>query len=198
MRALIPRPAASAAVARLISSLAAGQGGLLAVTGPPGSGRTALAEEAVTLAARHGFPVRRKPAPSDGTATLVVLDGPAVPDRALVERLASDRTAVLVTADRSLGLDPEVRLGGFPEPALAGWLDLPPDAVHAVWPASGGLPGPARALADGLPLDRVAGRVDRGQDTADGVADHDRCLGAGSRVEPVGHRGGVERRQSGR
>ncbi|MEV6850542.1 hypothetical protein [Actinoplanes sp. NPDC051411] len=67
----------------------------------------------------------------------MVLDGPAAPDRALVQRLASDQTAVLVSAAASLGLDPEVRLGGFAQPQPAALLARP--CMRSGW--RGGLAG---------------------------------------------------------
>ncbi|MDG4825190.1 ATP-binding protein [Asanoa sp. WMMD1127] len=69
----------------------------------------------------------------------------------LTSRLATGTTAVLVTSGRPLGTAPELHLGGLPEADLRRLLaDLPPAAVHAVWLATGGQPGPALGLAAAL------------------------------------------------
>lgn len=67
----------------------------------------------------------------------------------LAPRLGSGATALLVTSVDPLGLAPELRLRGLTEPELASLTpDLPPEAVHAVWLASSGLPAVALGLAD--------------------------------------------------
>ncbi|MDR7276461.1 hypothetical protein [Catenuloplanes atrovinosus] len=143
------------AIARLAGALAAGRGGVLAVVGPRGSGRTTVAEAAIALATARGLPVRPEP----GRPALIVIDDPVPPDPAEVRRLAAAGNAVLVTSAEPLGLDPELRLGGLTAPELAALLGLAPDAVHAIWLASGGLPGPALALAEGLPPGAGAAEV---------------------------------------
>ena len=50
-------------VGRLLERAAGGAGGLLAITGPPGSGKTALAEAAAAAAASRGFEVLRASPP---------------------------------------------------------------------------------------------------------------------------------------
>ncbi|EXG82796.1 AAA family ATPase [Cryptosporangium arvum] len=146
------------AVARLLDGATAGVGGHLVVTGPAGAGKTALADAAAALAAARGLPVTRTPTDRPGSPRLVVLDG-ADPLPDLVARLSADGAAVLITAAAPLGLPPEVHLGGLSEPDLAPLLPgLSPDAAHAVWLVSGGLPGPALDFAaglDGTDLDAV-------------------------------------------
>jgi tetratricopeptide (TPR) repeat protein len=66
-------------------------------------------------------------------------------------RCASARVAVIATAERPLGLRPELRLSGLSEADLAtaiGGLDS--ELNHALWLASQGLPGVARQLAGDL------------------------------------------------
>jgi DNA replication protein DnaC len=46
-------------VGRLLDRAAGGAGGLLAITGAPGSGKTALAEAAAAEAAHRGFEILR-------------------------------------------------------------------------------------------------------------------------------------------
>jgi AAA ATPase-like protein len=69
----------------------------------------------------------------------------------LASRLGSGATVLIATAENPLGLTPELRLRGLTEPELADLTaDLPAEAVHAVWLASGGLPGAAIGLAGEL------------------------------------------------
>jgi tetratricopeptide (TPR) repeat protein len=69
----------------------------------------------------------------------------------LASRLGSGATALLATARSPLGVEPELRLGGLTEPELASLTNgLPAETVHAVWLASGGLPGAALGLAGEL------------------------------------------------
>ncbi|MET8140896.1 ATP-binding protein [Sphaerisporangium sp. NPDC005288] len=221
---LIGRRGELAAVERLLDRAAAGTGGHLVVSGPPGSGKTALAGAAARLARARGIPVIRAAAtgpasappfwtrllddlgthdapgsgdgpdgdgpdgggpdgggtsPGDGlaeldqVARLIARGGPRLvlvedadrdgaPSMALLNllaaRLGAGATALVVTARDPLGLTPELRLGGLAEPELAELVaDLPAEAVHAVWLASGGLPGPALALAAGLAGSPAAG-----------------------------------------
>lgn len=235
---LIGRGSELAAVGRLLDAAAAGTGGHLIVTGPPGAGKTALAEAAALLARERELPLlhlvdppqelgaaiwnrlhefraavpgdasmyaesvaervpghpgesaARRPsgragetageragdtaegmvervsaAIADGTPRLLIIDGV---DRAgaqgaeflrlLVPRLSLGATALLATAAQPLGLPPEVRLGGLAEPELAELLpDLPAESVHAVWLATGGLPGPALTYAGELAGREAAG-----------------------------------------
>ena len=79
----------------------------------------------------------------------------------LASRLGSGRTALVVTARDGVGFGQQVRLGSLSEPELAVLMpDLPDEAVHAVWLASGGWPGAALGLAGELaglePLPRSA------------------------------------------
>jgi hypothetical protein len=192
---LIGRRGALAAVEQLLDRAAAGTGGHLIVTGPPGAGKTALTHAAAELAHARGIPVVHAagrgddsglliwdrllgdlgaggPPLGDGSRDLervvraVVRGGPRLlllddVDRAgtaaveflalLVSRLGAGATVMLATAEDPLGLTPEIRLGGLTEPELAMLTaDLPTEAVHAVWLASGGLPGAAIALAGEL------------------------------------------------
>src|SRR5215831_13580448 len=57
--ALVGRRREMAEVGRLLECAATGQGGVLAITGPPGSGRTELVAAAAGEAARRGFEVLR-------------------------------------------------------------------------------------------------------------------------------------------
>ena len=79
----------------------------------------------------------------------------------LASRLGSGRTALVVTARDGVGFGQQVRLGSLSEPELAVLMpDLPDEAVHAVWLASGGWPGAALGLVGELaglePLPRSA------------------------------------------
>src|SRR5690348_403231 len=58
-------------VGRLLERAAGGAGGLLAITGPPGSGKTALAEAAAAEAANRGFEVLRADPPEGQPGRLV-------------------------------------------------------------------------------------------------------------------------------
>jgi hypothetical protein len=79
-----------------------------------------------------------------GAASLQVL-------QTVAARAATAGTAVVVTSVLPLGVGTELRLGGLSEDELAAVLpDLAPQARHAVWLASGGLPGVARSLAADL------------------------------------------------
>ena len=92
---------------------------------------------------------------ASGSERLIVVDdidraGPAAIELLSVigSRLASGPTAVVATTGVPLGLAPELRLAGLTEAELAELLGGLPDGIgQAVWLASGGLPGPARALA---------------------------------------------------
>ncbi|MEU4404476.1 ATP-binding protein [Streptosporangium sp. NPDC023963] len=168
--ALIGRQRELAAVARLLDRAAAGDSGRLVVTGPPGSGKSALIDAAVDLARERKIPVFRATAPTvswlrspdrlaqatDGPRLLLIddiddVDTFAVDLPASLDRLVSGATILVATAVEPTGLKPEMRLRGLTEPELA---ELSPglsaDAVHAVWLASGGLPGAALGLADEL------------------------------------------------
>ncbi|MFG1923000.1 hypothetical protein [Cryptosporangium sp. NPDC048952] len=120
-------------------------GGHLVLTGPAGAGKTALAEEAVVMAAARGLSVART---AGAEASLLVLDDFDPADAGALASLASGGRAVLVTAAVPLGVPPELHLGGLAEPDLAVLLPtLSAAAVHAVWLATGGVPGPALDLA---------------------------------------------------
>ncbi|WP_165969762.1 ATP-binding protein [Nonomuraea terrae] len=175
---LIARRRELAAVERLLDRVAAGSGGHLVVTGPAGAGKTALLDAAAELARARAIPVSRMDA--DDLSRLTAQDGPSVSrtdpdgrsiapegprlmliddvDRAgpqAAERLAGLTSApgsgLLAAGSDPLGLTPELSLRGLTEGELAELVpDLPAGAVHAVWLASGGLPGAALTLADEL------------------------------------------------
>jgi len=181
----------------LLERAAAGSGGLLVVTGAPGSGKTALAEAAVGEARRGGFHVVRggaarglpgrlvwaqllrdvgaadelaerilgdpRPLVLDSAARALISEQPRLIvvddlDRGgsdavevlsvLAGRLGAAPAAVIATATAAVGVGDEVRLGGLGEDDLAAVVgELRPEARHALWVASGGLPGAARTLA---------------------------------------------------
>jgi hypothetical protein len=189
-----------AEVGRLLDGAADGRGGVLAITGPPGSGRTELAAAAARAGARRGFEVLRTAAvsgqpgglawaqllrdagaPDDlasrvlgdagpleldsvarvlgsGNRRLLVIDdidhGGAAAVRVLqvvAARASATSMAVVVTSVLPPGVGTELRLGGLSEDELTAVLPgLAPQARHAVWLASGGLPGVARSLAADL------------------------------------------------
>ena len=189
-----------AEIRRLLDRAVDGRGGVLAVSGPPGSGRTELAVAAAREAASRGFEVvrtaaiRGQPGPlawarllvdagvPDDLASRVLGDpGPQALDsiarllgsgnrRLLViddidhggaaalqvlqmvaARAAVTSTVVVVTSVQPVGVGTELRLGGLSEDELATMLPgLAPQARHAVWLASGGLPGVAQSLAADL------------------------------------------------
>ncbi|MFG1604814.1 AAA family ATPase [Actinoplanes sp. NPDC049265] len=159
---LIGRARELAAVRRLLDRAAAGTGGQLVVSGPPGSGRTALADAAAAEARARGLDVVRAAgdavgATVDGHADsgrprLVVLDDldRAGPD-AVAElhrrapRLPSGATAILATVGGSAG---DLRLAPLTRTEVAALVPgLSPDAAYAVWLASAGRPGTALDLA---------------------------------------------------
>ena len=92
---------------------------------------------------------------ASGTERLIVVDdidraGPAAIELLSVisSRLASGSTAVVATTGVPLGLALEMQLDGLTEHELAEFLGSAPEGSgQALWLASGGLPGPARALA---------------------------------------------------
>jgi len=211
--ALVGRRREMAEAGRLLEAAAGGRGGVLAITGPPGSGRTELAAAVAAEAAERGFvvlrtaAVRREPSrlvwarllrdaapddmagraldeagPSDldavaralttGGRRLLVIDdldhgepGALRVLSAVAARAAASTTAVVVTSVLPPGIGIELRLGGLSETELAAVLPgVPARACHALWLASGGLPGVAQSLAaelvanggDGDPLVHLA------------------------------------------
>jgi AAA ATPase-like protein len=146
-------------VERVLTRALAGSGGVLVVLGPRGAGKTALADAAVAAAGARGVPVTRTPSSGHGPR-LIVLDEVALPAAAELDRLVDDGAAVLITATSAdvvqrAELSPEVRdrstdlyLAALDESDLVRLLPgLPGDVVHAIWLATGGLPGPALELA---------------------------------------------------
>jgi tetratricopeptide (TPR) repeat protein len=93
-----------------------------------------------------------------GSPRLIAVDdidrgGPAAVDvlSFVAARCAAAATAVIVTAAAPLGLGQELRLGGLSEEELVAALGgLDPEAGHALWVASRGLPGVAQPLAKEL------------------------------------------------
>ncbi|MFE0629187.1 AAA family ATPase [Streptomyces sp. NPDC058864] len=162
---LIGREQELSALEALLDRLRAGGGERLVVTGPPGVGKTALLAAAAELAARRGIRV-------ESTGDRAPSRAPAAPHRPdePVLLLADADEADAVTGDDGPASDPppgprtllvaardftgdgtELRLGGLSGTEFAGLVPgLPPEAVHALWLVSGGLPGPALSLADRL------------------------------------------------
>jgi len=180
-RGLVGRQRELAAVARLLDRGRDGHGGQLLITGPPGSGRTALLHAAAGLAGDRGIPVTWL-APDAAALAMTVGDGPRLLlvddlDRAgshaaeLLARTPSAGTTLLATARGPVAPAAELPLRALTEAELAHVLpELSADAVHGLWLVSSGLPGHARALADELT-------------GADGVAVLMLALNAESKVE---------------
>lgn len=130
-------------------------GGCLVVVGPPGAGKTALIDAAAQSAGARGVPVSREDLErlADGGPRLLLVDDVDRAGPRAVEFLARfaakpGATVLLASAERPLGVTPEVRLGGLSEPELAELVPyLPAEVVHVVWLASGGLPGVALGFA---------------------------------------------------
>jgi len=156
-----------ALVDRLLDRAEAGTGGLLVVSGAPGAGVTTFLDAAAERARHRGLAVVREPnahpfedldpvAPGitrSGPALIVMDDlgdtGPRDLRQRLAARAASGPTAILVRAP--LGHGSDLHLGGLSEADLGVLLgQLPEGTVHAIWLASGGLPGPALGLAADL------------------------------------------------
>jgi hypothetical protein len=194
----------------LLERAARGSGGVLAIVGPAGAGKTALADEAAANAREQGFevlraaPARTQPGrlvwaqllrdtgASDADATGLLTDpGPMELDSAakqltsgvrrlivvddvdhggqqavellstIAGRVVAGSTAVIVTSTTPIGVGRDLTLRGLTEDELAAVI---PDATHALWVASRGLPGVARALAaelseDGDPIVQLALRA---------------------------------------
>ncbi|MFI7610146.1 AAA family ATPase [Nonomuraea terrae] len=90
----------------------------------------------------------------DGPRLMLIDDvdraGPQAAER-LADLTSAAGAGLLAAGSDPLGLTPELRLRGLTEGQLAELVpDLPAGAVHAVWLASGGLPGAALTLADEL------------------------------------------------
>ena len=197
---LVGRVQEMAQVRLLLEGAAGGAGGVVVVTGPSGSGKSALVEAAVEEALRRGFCVARaaagsglpgrfvwaqllrdadgagalaesllnnpRPLDLDAAARALTSDGPRLVvvedlDRSgpeaveflsvLASRAGAASAAVIVTAAAPVGVGHELRLGGVSEEDLAAVVgEVPPEARHALWVVSGGLPGLARSLADKL------------------------------------------------
>src|SRR5487761_1686770 len=169
---LVGRDREMAAVRLLLERAAAGTGGVLVIHGPPGAGRTPLADAAAAEGRRRGFAVARVAAGPAGPARMVgaqlaaealvsavrrllVIDdldrgGPGAVGvlPVLTARAAGSSTAVVVTASEALGTGQEVRLGPLDEHDLGAVVgEARPEVRRALWLASGGLPGPAVSLA---------------------------------------------------
>ncbi|MEU4091662.1 AAA family ATPase [Streptomyces sp. NPDC026673] len=171
---LIGRDRELYALGVLLDRLRAGVGERVVVTGPPGAGKSALLAAAAGLAAERGIrvehiggrapsvPPARPHAPGD--PVLLLSDagtaegpGPEDPGPGHPGSEAPDAgeppgpRALLVAAREHTGDGTEVRLGGLSGAEFAALVPgLPPDAVHALWLASGGLPGPALSLSERL------------------------------------------------
>jgi hypothetical protein len=186
---------------RLLDRAAGGAGGLLAFTGAPGSGRTALAEAAADEARRRGFEVllgsppagqpgllvwaqllrdagapdelaarllgtQAGPLDLDSAARYLASAGPRLivvddmdrggPEAAgmlsvVAARCAACGTAVIATSATPLGLPGELPLAGLSQADLVQAVGGPGEEQgRALWVASRGLPGVARALAQEL------------------------------------------------
>ena len=146
---MIGRRRELAAVERLLRQGAAGVGGHLVVTGPPGAGKSAFTQASAALARTRGIPVHWVAGPTSGEELLDLAGPPpgdARPDldrdargprlvvvddldRAgtdaveslafLVPRLGAGPAMVVATAAEPLGMGPELRLGGLAESDLA-------------------------------------------------------------------------------
>jgi hypothetical protein len=159
-----------AAIDRLVEQVAAGTGGWLVITGPPGAGKSALLTAATEAAAGRGLAVVRltgadgpetaEAAAETGPRLLLIDDIDRSADQPvhtsqLVALLTShpptSAVGVIATARAPVGLPPELRLPGLTEPELYQLLPtLPATGIHAVWLASGGRPGLAISLAGQL------------------------------------------------
>lgn len=162
---LIGRDRELRALADLLDRLRAGRGERLVVTGPPGAGKTALLVAAAELAADRGIRVVRV---AGGGEPFTPPEAPPPPDEPLL--LLADAgdagetdsewpdiaalpgpCALLAAARTRVGDGAELRLGGLAGTEFAALVPgLSPDAVHALWLASGGLPGRALLLAGRL------------------------------------------------
>jgi hypothetical protein len=170
---LVGRDRELAAVERLLDRSAAGTGGVVVVTGPPGSGKTALLDAAATRAVARGLPVTRSRSSVRGPRLVLVdnVTGPASSEP--VDRLVADGAAVLIAGAGGLDIAGamELRLGPLSEAQLGLLLPaLGADVRHAIWLATGGVPGPALHLAadaDGEVGDPVAGLALRASSRAE-------------------------------
>ncbi|GIJ49163.1 hypothetical protein Val02_60490 [Virgisporangium aliadipatigenens] len=101
---LTGRDAELAAIARLLERAAAGTGGHLVITGPPGSGRTAIADAAAALARGRGLPVARisgtraDPGLAVWTRLLTAADPEATPPEAGPDEAADPEAGRLAAA----------------------------------------------------------------------------------------------------
>lgn len=166
---LIGRDQELSAIGALLDRLRAGVGERLVVTGPAGAGKTALLAAAAELAAERGIRVehighRALSAPAvpphppgpPGEPVLLLADEGTAEDLPGSGAPPGPR-ALLAAARGYTGDGTEMRLGGLSGARFAALVPgLQPDAVHALWLVSGGLPGPALSLAErlkGLPGD---------------------------------------------
>jgi len=159
----VGRQAAQAEVGRRLVRAAERDGSILCVIGPPGSGRTAILEDAVGEAQCCGFEVVRAD-PGDlialdsPTPRLVIIDDADAPDdpavawlRELENRLVGRTALALVALGNSIGMRSELQLAPLTRAEIGEMFPvLGPDAQKALHLASGGLPGPVTSLASVL------------------------------------------------
>nr|WP_269328371.1 ATP-binding protein [Kineosporia mesophila] len=137
-----------AAVARLIDGVARGSGGRLFLVGPPGAGKSALLDAAAEMAQDRGVRVYREDIGDE--PGLVLIDHGDQADPPLLPEPGA-ATGVLVASRYSVKAGPELPIGGLGADDLARLVPaLTAEAVHAIWLASGGIPGIALGFADEL------------------------------------------------